>query len=367
MKDYRFKKASGCPCKSWEISQDLLEAAVSWLARMKGFKTIQDRNAFNKKTVGRVGALEAYWNGHDALIVRELTLQTALEACGYEAIWECRNAYYAGIFHLNPNLGKETLQGDISGGAAKKAFVRLLRKEYSPKEIEACLDSRKAAYDESKKQIHVLPTETVDCLNQIAELPNCAEWDINGAHCDALKEIFPKASKEIEKLYAERKKKPNNKKIPNFYVGMLARDGHRETYNWIVQRTTETLIAKIEEQKKLGAKVVYANTDGVILQYPDSIDAKKFEGSKELGAFKIEHAGDCYAYQRFSPGCCYWAIEMDGELKGSLPLQLRSRVSLKDGKAVSFRRKTAVANGARITEITEVEDFSETKKKDKLN
>lgn len=367
MKDYRFKKPTGCPLKSWEISQDLLEAAVSWLATLKSFRTIQSRDEFNRKTVGRVGALEAFWNGHDALIVRELTIQKALEECGYEGIWECRNAYYAGVFHLNPNLPKETLRGDISGGAAKRAFVKLISKRYSPAEIEAQLESKTAEYDESKKQMHILPSQTAYCLNRIAKLPNCVEWDINGAHCDALREIFPESAPEIEKLYEERKKKPNNKKIPNFYVGMLARDGHRKTYNWIVQRTTSILERKIEEQKKLGAKVIYANTDGAILQYPKGFDISSLKGSKKLGGFKIEHAGDCYAYQKFEFGCCYWAIEMDGEIKGSLPLQLRDRMSLKDGKTVSYRKKTAVANGARITEIADVEENSETTKKEELN
>ena len=43
----------------------------------------------------------------------------------------------------------------------------------------------------------------------------------------------------IIKLYNERKEKPENKDLINYFVGMFCVKGYRTTYNWIVQHMHE--------------------------------------------------------------------------------------------------------------------------------
>lgn len=100
-----------------------------------------------------------------------------------------------------------------------------------------------------------------------------------------------------------------------------------------------------------GGRVVYGNTDGIILKNP----TKKPEHSSALGGFKLEYEGTVYTYS----GENYWIFqyEKDGELEitGSLPLKLRKHIDLSKGQVVSFDRVRKEYGDIKIFEYENVE------------
>lgn len=210
----------------------------------------------------------------------------------------------------------------VNGQKAWNSIQNILRSKYSPMEIDQILRSHSAEYDERKIQFHFnfMPENK----NSIEIFDNCQKYDICGAHHDALREMFPKCAAAFEKLYEERKQKPENKMIANFFVGMLCRKGYRGTYNWIVQRTSNLLHQALKQVK---GYLVYANTDGFIVYKGNSIVS-----SNELGSFRLEYEGPVCI-------CCgsnYWIYQTKDEIKGSIPLNLRSNINLFEGKTVSY-------------------------------
>lgn len=209
---------------------------------------------------------------------------------------------------------------DINGLTAWRKIYSVLNKYYTEEEIEEQYKLHESEFDPQKIQKHDLFNGE---LNTLYVLHNCRKYDINGAHNDALCEIFPRCAHIFKKMYDERKTKPNNKKYVNYFVGMLARCGHRLTYNWIVQRTTAILNKAIET---VGGELVYANTDGFIVKDPTA----ELPVSKELGQFKQEYEGEVRFYRTSS----YFAYEIDtngdeDRVKGSIRLSVRDKIDLK--------------------------------------
>lgn len=215
---------------------------------------------------------------------------------------------------------------DVSGHAAWVYIMKLLKKYYSEDEIYQCLYSHTAVYDDNKKQIHFNYWESFLGSDYVLEILNCKKYDINGAHCEALAEIFPKASEAIIKLYVDRKKKPIYKAYANYFVGYLTRKGFRGTYNWIVQRTSAKLMKLIE---LLDGKVIYANTDGVVIKDP-KVDLPH---SDVLGEFKLEYEGTVYVHK----GENYWCYQAGDTISGSIRNAVRDKVDLSKGLTVSYK------------------------------
>lgn len=99
---------------------------------------------------------------------------------------------------------------------------------------------------------------------------NCFKYDINSAYGYYLKQIFPKATEDIDKLYRLRKEHPEYKSYFNYFIGMLnspsKKKKYGETYNWIVQQTRQ----KLEEAiRYTGGVLIYANTDGYVVRNPN--------------------------------------------------------------------------------------------------
>ena len=219
-------------------------------------------------------------------------------------------------------------QDSIDGPRATRYMTELLLKHYSKDELAECYRAHEAAYDAKLIQIHAnitLPNGTIEGYS------NCFKYDINGAHQDALMEIFPKAADDIQRLYDGRKEKPIYKSYVNYFVGDMCRHGHRATYNWIVQRTTRKLREAINS---VGGLLIYANTDGFIVFEP----ARELPTSKALGAFKLEYRGRVYMYK----GANHLAIEMsdhpdkDKRITGSVRLAVRDHIDLAHGKVVKY-------------------------------
>lgn len=231
------------------------------------------------------------------------------------------------IVRKTPNQKKPLIKS-IDGSRAYLYIMTKLKNYYTAEEIDACLKSHESEYDFEKIQYHY--TFIGEMLN-IYKHDNCVKYDINGAHQDALIEIFPKAKPFLMKLYNERKINPVNKQYVNYFVGMLCRKGYRKTYNWIVQRTSKMLLDAINY---VDGSLVYANTDGFIVQNPK----RKLEASTELGKFKLEYEGTAYTYA----GENYWCyqIEKDGvkDITGNVLYSVRDKIDLKKNTVVKYDR-----------------------------
>lgn len=220
---------------------------------------------------------------------------------------------------------EKILNKTIDGSRAYELLMDLLKDYYTKEEIEQCLNSHEAEYSEEYKQYHYMyePEEGI-----IERLNNCLYYDINGAHNDALIEIFPKAKHALTNLYISRHDNPNYKAIVNYGIGMFCRKGHRKTYNWIVQRTTKSLYKAMDLVKGI---LIYANTDGFVISAKNS----DIVASKDLGEIKVEYSGEVYVYKDKN----YWLLQMGKVMKGSCLTSVRKDIDLSKGEVVHYERR----------------------------
>ena len=269
------------------------------------------------------------YNGKDTLICQEYQIY---HLCDAKEVPEHYTAWKQIVVTQNPEL-QTTVKKDVSGGRAKAQINKVLYKFYSKEEVDERLHMFEADYDFNLKQVHYNY-----CMDQgvLAKLPNTYKFDINGAHMDALCEIFPKAKDAFLKMYARRKKYPVLKEYPNKYVGTLAQKTEKmrkqgihgkyeKTYNWIVQRTTRKLLDAI---KYVQGNMVYANTDGVIIQAPTNVLCT----SAKLGDFKLEFSGDTYVYRDKN----YILYQTGDKMFGGCLIEVRDQVDLRKGQVVHY-------------------------------
>jgi hypothetical protein len=230
------------------------------------------------------------------------------------------------------------LQHTITGSRAYYTLRKILNRYYADHEINFIFSKHSAEYDENLIQVHHNLTACEQ--GKIYNFRNCYKYDINGAHCAAIVEMFPKAEKELLRLYEERKIKPENKQLFNYAVGELCRKGFRTTYNWIVQRTTKKLNRAI---LTCGGSLLYANTDGFIVQDPEDY----LETSKILDDFKLEYQGNVQFYRSKN----YLLYQFGDKMTGSCRTAVRDKIDLRIGKVVEYKQQR---NG-NIVELTNIE------------
>ena len=229
----------------------------------------------------------------------------------------------------------EEIVAEYDAYTCYKKFNNIVDKYYSKEEKEECYKAHMLNKEDHKAQIHIYYEAIVK--NIIYKIPNCVKYDINGAHCDALCEIFPKCKKEFNALYEKRKIEGNEwiKAMFNYSVGFLnspkLKEKYGNVYYWIVNRTSELLEKAI---KDVGGDVIYANTDGVCIQNPKN----KLRTSKKLGKFKLEYEGDVYFVQTNN----YFLYQFGKEKKGSCRVDVRSEVDLSKGIIVNYKLKNKI-------------------------
>ena len=260
-----------------------------------------------------------YYDGIKQIVCRENILLNNGAPDWYQciAIWDI-------------NLKGETYQQAITGGMAWKMFKEKMLRHYTAEEFNDCLNKVSVEYDAKINQLHFAYYAPRNAPQRycILRFANCYEYDINGAYASILVDIFPKAKKEILTLYNERKLKPLNKDIINYAVGMMCRTGYRGAYNYIVQRIRKQMETEV---KRVGGRLVYANTDGFVVASPK----QKLYVSNDIGQFKLEYAGDVYVYE----GANYWIMQLGEKKKGSAPWMVRDKIDLSQGMTVSYKRK----------------------------
>lgn len=275
-----------------------------------------------------------YYNGRDTLICQEYRLAAICNITKYTG-W--KQVIVKNICNQDANI-KET----ITGTRAKAYMMKILKKYYTDEEIDERLNMFQAEYDPDLKQQHyngdLLPS------NKVLKFTNTYKFDINGAHLDALCEIFPKANDDLVRMYNKRHKYPVYKEYPNRFVGWLAyktdemRKEHKMgkyelTYNWIVQRTTEKLLLALND---LGGRQLYLNTDGLVVQNPE----KLITASTNLGEFKLEYSGNTYFYRDDNYMLYQFGEDLTKKdvLKGSCLTEVRKYIDLSKGKVVHYDR-----------------------------
>lgn len=283
-----------------------------------------------------------YYDGIKQLVCRENILLNNGTPDWYQCI---------AIFDIN--LKGETYQQAITGGMAWKVFKEKILQYYTPEAFDACLKAVGVEYDERVNQMHFAyyAPRNAPQRHCILRFSNCYEYDINGAYASVLIDIFPKAKDEIVRLYNERKLKPLNKDIINYAVGMMCRTGYREAYNYIVQRIRKQMEAEV---RKVGGRLVYANTDGFVVASPKQL----LSAGNNLGQFKLEYAGEVYVYE----GANYWIMQCGTKLKGSAPWMVRDKIDLSQGITVSYKRKRCGCTyTAEAVEIRRIEIYEESR------
>lgn len=218
------------------------------------------------------------------------------------------------------------IEDSIDGPTAWRSLLDILRKQYNRNMIETILTSYDTKTGHDKQYHYNLPKVSQNVL----KLPFCVKYDINGAHTDALKEMFPKCAKDFDNIYRKRYKNIYYKNLPNYFVGMLKHYGYEDAYWYIVDRTTKILCNAID---KVGGILVYANTDGFCVQYPTDTLAT----SQELGDFKAEYTGTVYYFNntKQSP---YVLYQFGKELKGTCITAVRQDIDLSKGQVVYYNR-----------------------------
>jgi hypothetical protein len=243
------------------------------------------------------------------------------------------------------------VQPDITGLYSLLTVRKNLYKYYNKGEVNKILSSYNNEYDYNKKQYHI-----INLKSGLSVYKNCVGYDINGAHNDALVQMFPKAKDYFIKMFNERHDKPENKKIINYFCGMLnCKDlfgnykYYPAAYNWIVQRTTDNLLKGLAKATGKSGLTIYANTDGFIVQNSD----KELEVSNKLGEFKQEMKGDVYSYVDKNYWCIQY-IDSKGEkvLKGNVLNSVRDKIDLFKGQIVHYKK---FKNQFGITEAKDIE------------
>lgn len=309
------KKKGQIELKAYTVNEQVFEEILTFGYRVR---IIEDREEFNSYKYGYPQKSLITYDGFKTMILLECVLNDHFDLGERMTHWK-QCILYKEVTQEAP------VQKTITGGMAKRIMESKILKYYTPEEYEQRLNMFAAQYDETLIQFHY---EIEQKKHVIVKYDNCYKYDINGAHNDALRIIFPKAAQEFEKMYAERKINPINKQIVNFYVGVLALS-HRQTYNWIVQRVTKQLKSAINYCEDLfESDLIYANTDGFIIQNP----AKLIDTSTELGQFKLEYHGDVYLYKDDN----YWCYQTDNEIKGSIMYEPRKHIDLKNNKVVHY-------------------------------
>ena len=273
-----------------------------------------------------------YYNGRDKLIC--LT---------WELLKDDSIPSWKQCICIRKDSQKEPILKSITGGMAWRTMKNKLSKYYTEKQFDERMKMFESEYDNKKNQLHY--SYIIDD-DKIHKYTDSIKYDINGAYAQAIIEIFPKAEKEILKLYEERKTNPINKAYINYFIGMFCRKGYRKTFNYVVQKIRRFMDETVE---KCDGILLYANTDGFAVSSPKG---KPDNVGRQLGQFKVEYEGDIYTYA----GRNYWIIQCGDDIKGSCLWIARKQIDLRKGKVVNYmRRRTGLVYVAENIEYSEVE------------
>lgn len=263
----------------------------------------------------------------------------SLQVCGVQCIYGATTWKQVRCIKDEDTNGTKS---EYNGSYCYNYIMKIVKRYYTNEEIEEIYHSHSRDYDEGYKQYHYMTELEYD---KIVKYDDCYFYDINGAHSYMLMELFPKARKDLLKLYSRKnyyKKigdKENYDKIKslfNYCVGELCnkKDSNgnyfRGTYNYIVQETTKRAFNTMDI---LGGTVLYANTDSILVHKPD----RKLEVSDDLGGFKLEGEGRFYFYRDKNYRIFeYKDTNNEYNQKGNCPKSLKHFIELRNNLVVHY-------------------------------
>ena len=298
--------------------------------------------------------LSDYFTGYkDKHIIRTDARSRALIIQGYrlqcinDKLTGCVDDWNQVVCLKDESLDSEQFKNIPWATQANKKINDVLKKYYTEQEVDDLLKAHSVG--NRRKPIHILAPDF--CFdNKIHKFTNCTYYDINGAHTDALCEIFPKAADRLQKLHHV-----GYKDYINIFVGDLCNRGYRATYDWIVERTRtklETIIGSITNNLSNGCGIVlYANTDGAIVWNA----SKTLKTSDLIGDIKSESIdGVVYVYvcQKDAQTSPYTIYQYEHPTKG-IQLKGNARLALRDGMDLS----KGIVNKAKIVKKDNRETF----------
>ena len=235
---------------------------------------------------------------------------------------------------IHKNNFAEGIEKTYSGKYCYDLLMKYLQKYYTKQEIKDILNSYTNKYDTNLKQKHY-SFDQFNFDNTIYKITNVYKYDINGAHQDALIEMFPKAKPMFDGLEKLKTKDNESKKyvksLFNLFVGYMKHEGYEGAYNWVVQRTTKKLLEAIEY---CDGELLYANTDGFAIKNPKHL----INNSKNIGEFKLEYKGDIYFYRTSNYFQFGYIKNGEWEYTGSSMLEIRPKFDFLNGVIVEYKK-----------------------------
>lgn len=334
-------------CKALQIkfiSSDMFDKLVNVLSQNEALETVSFKDfkglihGFKEKYMK--AAYCAQMDGLDGkygLIVNGMTLNFLYDNTEQFIEWK----QYVIRPDNSGKLAENEVNAAIDGRRAIAIVMKKVNEYYTKDEIDSIFSQHEREYDPYKAQLHVN-----DFYDYILELEDCYELDINAAYTDALCELFPRCKKDFLVWYEKRHETTNNirnyyKQVFNLSTGFFAHNSKSnkwfrpKTYHWIVQRVRKQIDEAIEYCE---GSLVYANTDGFIIQSPKNI----INNSAEIGKFKLEYQGKVYIYRSAeTTSTNYWLVQLDDKdktKKGNLPNVLKPMVDLSKGKLIRFKK-----------------------------
>lgn len=256
----------------------------------------------------------------------------------------------------------------ITGIQARNWGKKVIEKSYSKEEVEniisKCEEDRPSPFAHRENNI----SEDV-----IQEFNDCVYMDIHKAHNSELVKLFPKCKNfyqmyEKANYYKSIGDKVNAKKCkdyPNLLVGcfnqhykqddslgnrkgdvvkwLYGLDTHK-IYNHIVTNIYNKIRTQYNNLNTFDSKLVYAQTDGLIVSRPDW---KNVKDSSELGEFGLEPIDNKKVWTyHYTPrnsdetGYTIYQYFENGEkiVKGDLPDKLKPLIDLSKGQVVVYKK-----------------------------
>lgn len=320
----------------YNVRDDIFTKILAVLQPM--VKKVDDILPYCNKGAFKYNKEVVIYNGNDKLICRKSYLYHFMDL-------KFDDDYYKMVLCERTSESTSDLYTSKPyANTAVKFMKKILFKYYTEEEYIQCLDSH--TVNTHIIPIHINPSFDYE-YNKIYRLTDCAYYDINNAHLDALTEIFPKAAEELINLrkkinylkkIGKKDKAQRYKDLVNIYVGELGNNQHprfKATNEWIVNRTKNKLQSLID---KVGGSIVYANTDGVIIKDP----INRIKTSNKLGDFKDE-LKDGVIYLLLHKGKTSYTLYQyyNGkkfEKKGSALNSVREQIDLSKGIYVDYDR-----------------------------
>lgn len=221
-----------------------------------------------------------------------------LEFPEFKTIWQYKPRKYLlfEYFRNEPDTNEDNAISHTTGQKAWTIVKNQLLRKYTEQEIIDILHNHQSEYKVDPIRLNIYGY-TYDYQTAIYDsevvykFDNAYYYDLNKAYASMYIKTFPKIEPWVRKGYI--KNKPLMKKIMNYSVGMMVnKDDYMEEYIWpkfrnyIMEEVNHLMNQAFltVDGSSLKAEVLYANTDGFIINNP----YKELPTSQELGEFKEE-------------------------------------------------------------------------------